>query len=75
MGFGAPLEIWIKNISQEKIEFLFSRGNLSKQNILDFNAVNLIKDTFYSGENRYKMHFWTLLVFLTWMEKWNPVLN
>jgi len=71
-GFGAPLEKWLLNIPKEKIESLFNLTNLSNQNVLNADFVIKIKNRFFEGNNNYKIHFWTLYIFLQWIQKWKP---
>jgi len=66
MGFGIPMEEWLKNELKDYLEVFLSADFDS---ILEAKELERVKSLFYQGRVNYQM-VWNLLIFQMWYKKW-----
>jgi len=64
MGFGIPVDEWLKNELKDYVEEYFSMAS-----ILDKDELQRIKHLFFQGKVNFRM-VWNLLMFQMWYRKW-----
>jgi asparagine synthase (glutamine-hydrolysing) len=64
MGFGIPVDEWLKNELKDYVEEYFSM-----ESILDKGELLRIKNLFFQGKVNFRM-VWNLLMFQMWYKKW-----
>jgi asparagine synthase (glutamine-hydrolysing) len=70
MGFGIPIEQWLRGSLKPLVEYYFDPSFLSKQNIFNSVEVQRIKYAFYTGQLESPEKIWYLLTFQMWYAKW-----
>ena len=70
MGFAIPIAEWMTNDLRPLVEEYISESRVKKQQILNWEEINRIKNAFYSGKKEYDMKIWYILMFQMWYEKW-----
>ena len=70
MGFAIPIADWMNNDLRPLVEEYISETRIRKQQILNWDEINRIKNAFYSGKKEYDMKIWYILMFQMWYEKW-----
>lgn len=70
MGFAAPVKHWLHNTLREKVDYFFSEAYIDSQGIFSFKNINLLKQNYYSGKDKYSIKMWYLLAFQMWYDRW-----
>lgn len=70
MGFGIPVETWLRNDLKQYVDYYFSHGALVSQGIFHETAIRKLLDRYYSGYETDGHKIWFLLIFQMWYEKW-----
>lgn len=70
MGFGIPIEQWLRGSLKPLVEYYLDNSFLSKQNIFNIEEVQRIKNSFYTGPLESAEKVWYLLTFQLWYAKW-----
>jgi len=69
MGFGIPLNEWIKGPLRDWVFDMLSRENIEKNGFLSFDHVSKILKEHYSGKIDNQNLIWSLVMFQSWIEK------
>ena len=69
LGFGIPIDKWLKNELKVFVDEYLSDRFIAKQKIFNLNATQSIKQTFFEG-NGNPEKIWYLLMFQMWYAKW-----
>lgn len=69
MGFGIPIESWLRNELKNLVDEYLNDLNLRKHNIFKLQEVKKIKANFFNGKESY-LKLWNLLVFQMWYQRW-----
>jgi asparagine synthase (glutamine-hydrolysing) len=69
MGFGIPVETWMKNELRDLVEEAFSDKNL-EHGIFNTGEVKTIVKDFLNGRSEKYLKVWYLLMFQLWYQKW-----
>jgi asparagine synthase (glutamine-hydrolysing) len=69
MGFGIPVETWMKNELKDLVKEAFSEKNLA-HGIFDKAAVTKLVNDFLHGRSEKYLKVWYLLMFQLWYQKW-----
>jgi asparagine synthase (glutamine-hydrolysing) len=68
MGFGVPLEYWLKGELREWSESLLDVNKLKQQGIFDVSAVRKLWFDYTTGNNQNHHEIWNILMFQAWLE-------
>ncbi len=70
MGFGAPIEHWLRTNLREQVEYFLSEPYIRAQGIFSFPELNHLRQNFYAGREKYAIKMWYIFVFQMWWERW-----
>ncbi|OCX54036.1 asparagine synthase (glutamine-hydrolyzing) [Mucilaginibacter sp. PPCGB 2223] len=70
MGFGIPVEKWLRNDLREVVEDYLSEQKLRKHGLFNIAEVRKILTQFYNGRTEKHLQIWYLLMFQMWYEMW-----
>ncbi|MFM7661072.1 MAG: asparagine synthase (glutamine-hydrolyzing) [Bacteroidota bacterium] len=70
MGFAIPLASWMQNELKDMIEEYINEKDIQGQGLFNWEAVNRLKENFFSGKTEYDFKLWYLLMFQMWYERW-----
>lgn len=69
MGFGIPLDAWLRGPLRDWAESLLARDVLSKSGYFDADAVRSVWQQHLSGQRSYGYRLWSVLMFQAWLEE------
>jgi asparagine synthase (glutamine-hydrolysing) len=70
MGFGIPIEKWLKYDLKELVEAYINEDVLKKQNIFNATKIIELKNAFYNGRLELANKVWTIVMFQLWYNKY-----
>jgi asparagine synthase (glutamine-hydrolysing) len=70
MGFGVPLDAWLKGPLREWAESLLNEGKIEQQGLLKAEPILKKWREHLSGKRNWQYQLWTVLMFQAWMEKY-----
>lgn len=70
MGFGVPIERWMRNELREWCGDLLNADTLKRQGYLDADKVARMWNEYLSGESNWHYYLWDVLMFQAWLEAW-----
>ncbi len=70
MGFGIPINKWLKEDLKMFVDEYLSDDFIEKQNIFQLKEIKNIKDTFYKQNHTASDKIWYLLMFQMWYKQW-----
>jgi asparagine synthase (glutamine-hydrolysing) len=70
MGFGVPIERWMRNELREWCGDLLNTDTLRRQGYLDADKVARMWKEYLSGESNWHYYLWDVLMFQAWLEAW-----
>jgi asparagine synthase (glutamine-hydrolysing) len=70
MGFGIPIEHWLLNELKDLVNDYLSEDKIKSHGFFNYEAIQELKNSFFSGhlENHHKI--WYLLMFQMWHNHW-----
>jgi len=71
MGFGIPIDIWLRGPLREWADNLLNEERLQQQGFYDPKMVRKRWDEHLSGKRNWQYLLWNVLVFQLWLEKQN----
>lgn len=72
MGFGIPIESWLRGPLRDWAEDLLHEPSLRDQGFLDPSSVRKLWDDHRSGRARNHYSLWNILMFQAWLQRMNP---
>lgn len=72
MGFGVPIERWLKHELRDWCESLLDERKMREQGYLDERAVRRIWHEYLGGQGNWYYYLWDILMFQAWLERWKP---
>lgn len=70
MGFGIPMNLWLKNEFKDYLLHYTSRNQIKSDQILNYDTVKNLKEEYLKGDNTKTTKLWYILIFQLWKEKW-----
>lgn len=70
MGFGIPVNDWLRSELRPFVDQHLSEDAIKKQNIFDYTEIRRIKNAFFETEQEKPEKIWHLLMFQMWYERW-----
>ncbi|MGC0121396.1 asparagine synthase (glutamine-hydrolyzing) [Pseudoalteromonas piscicida] len=67
MGFGVPIDSWLRGELKEWAQDLLSHSTLSNQGLFDANEINRVLNNHLSGEENNATKLWDVLMFQSWL--------
>ena len=66
MGFGIPLEQWLRGPLRQKTEEILNEKDLKNQNLFDYDSVKILINEHFSHKKNNANKIWALLIFQKW---------
>jgi asparagine synthase (glutamine-hydrolysing) len=70
MGFGVPLDAWLRGPLRDWAEHLLDAGRLRREGYFDAAVVRRRWDEHLSGRRNWHYQLWIVLMFEAWLEAW-----
>lgn len=71
MGFGIPIDAWLRGPMREWAESLFDQKRLDSEELLDWTEIRRKWGEHQSGARNWNYYLWSVLMFLAWRERWS----
>lgn len=71
MGFGIPLDSWLRGPLREWAESLLSQNRLSDEGYFSPRIIRQYWQEHLSGAHNWQYHLWDILMFQDWLEKFH----
>ncbi|MGE4290644.1 MAG: asparagine synthase (glutamine-hydrolyzing) [Desulfovibrio sp.] len=70
VGFGVPIEHWMKNELRDWCESLLGETRLRQQGYLNAGMVRRMWNEYLTGQANWHYYLWDVLMFQAWLERW-----
>lgn len=72
MGFGIPLDNWLRGPLREWAEELLDEGRLRREGFFHPAPIRAKWEEHQSGKRNWQYHLWDILMFQAWLERQSP---
>lgn len=70
MGFGVPMELWLKDALRPFIEKYLDPARIRRNGLFNPEKIDSIRKAFFGGQRFNVTKLWFLLLFEMWYERW-----
>ena len=70
MGFGLPLDIWLRGPLKDYASSMLSEKKLIEDEFIDQQKVSKIWNEHLSGVKNHQHVLWNIIMYQSWKEKW-----
>jgi asparagine synthase (glutamine-hydrolysing) len=70
MGFGIPIDQWLRGPFRALVELYLSAGSLQRGGVFDAGAVTRLVSEHLEGRRDHGTRLWLVLQFQIWRERW-----
>ena len=71
MGFGVPIDAWLRGPMREWAESLLDQKRLDSDELLDWKVIRRKWGEHQSSARNWSYYLWSVLMFLAWRERWS----
>jgi asparagine synthase (glutamine-hydrolysing) len=75
MGFGVPIDSWLKGPLRDWVESLLDQNRLQQEGFFDPKPIRDKWEQHLAGHGNHQYYLWDILMFQTWLESNKSVLN
>lgn len=68
-GFGIPITKWLRGDFKDKAESTLSKDNIDFTDLFNYKYISRLLKEHISGKYDHRKKIWSLLVFMSWMQK------
>ena len=72
MGFGIPLDEWLRGRLRDWAESLLDASVIREQGLIDPKPVRETWDEHLAGKGEWKFHLWAVLMLQAWLDASEP---